>query len=240
MSVRGGDGGSGNFGGFWDQPDERSVGPWIIGVVIAVGFAVMGSIMYLIFFTDTKAGSDSSVQSVPTSGPSSTGQPSAPAQTLTVPTAFDGYKPATGTAAKHALTTMRSSVTESTSTFAGGLTNAKSGVYAKTTGSSSRVMFFAESAADSQALAGELSTKSATSEVDTMLLSFKVATPHTYPAGQLGGALRCGAGKTKAGNSVTACGWSDKATSALVIEPSSITGTAAAKVALALRNAAEQ
>jgi hypothetical protein len=239
MSVHGGDGGSEGYGGFWDQPPERSIGPWIIGAVIAVGLVVMFSVMYIIFFTSAKSGGGGSAQQLPATGPSAASS-SAPGHTLTAPAAFSGYKPATGTAAKHALTNMRGALMDTTSTFAGGLGNARTGVYTKTAGSSARVLFFAESTADSQALATELSSKPATAEADTMLLALKVPTTHTMPAGPLGGALRCGQGKTKAGISVTACAWSDSSTSALVVEPSSITGQAAGKVALALRNAAER
>lgn len=239
MSVHDGDGGSGHYGGFWDHPPERSVAPWIIGAVIASGLAVMGVITYMIFFTKTSAGRDNAAAPPATTGPSSGAQPSAPAHTLTVPTAFDGYKPATSTTAKHALTTMQTALTNSTSKYAGAFANAQTGVYDKGTVASSRIMFAGVAAADSPKLTTDLTAGSAGTVENDMLTIFKVTKPRSYPAGPLGGALRCGSGKSS-GTSVTVCGWTDMATSALVVEPSSLTGTTAAKIALALRKAAEQ
>ena len=119
---------------------------------------------------------------------------------------------------------------------------AKSGkmrVYAKDGDATHPLIFVGMSGNDSPAIANELKSRSASEEVDSTFLGMGVGDAKDYPAGPLGGVLRCGTGPL-GGGTATACAWADSSTVGAVLTPQGGSVASLAGTTLDLRNAAER
>ncbi|MCW2861511.1 MAG: hypothetical protein JWP48_3219 [Actinoallomurus sp.] len=155
---------------------------------------------------------------------------------LTVPKSVGGYRRLTGSVANRLSSTMRKSMGEGSD--AGVYSKARIAIYTKNGNSTRPLIFVGMSASDSPAIAEELKSNSPSQEVDSMFVGMGLGDAKDYPAGPLGGDLRCGKGPMS-DTTATACAWADSSTAGLLIAPDTGGVAALAATTLSLRNAAE-
>jgi hypothetical protein len=165
-------------------------------------------------------------------GTRSASSPTARTQrTLRIPDSFDGYTRSTGPDAQQVVQAIRKAQEQQNAVFAAKM---KVAIYQRRDNARQRVAFIGLAAADDPAIAQELRTNPPAAEVDAALAAMPLSRPKDYPAGPLGGVLRC-AGGARGG---AGCAWGDGSTVG-VVAGSASTPDELARATLALRNAAE-
>ncbi len=160
-------------------------------------------------------------------------------RTITLPKSAAGYTRMTGNVARRLVAASRQNAEKG----AGTVSPAWAAAYAKAkiafyrNGSAPPLVFIGFSATDTPSVAANLRSAQPSAALDSFFLGAGVSHTSDFPAGPLGGALRCGT-TTRAATPVTMCAWTDSSVVALVAEA----GTPKSKlahVALAFRNASE-
>lgn len=113
---------------------------------------------------------------------------------------------------------------------------AKIGLYRRRNGPE-QLVFIGFGARTYPPLTAELRSTPASGELDSFLLGAGVSQTTSYPAGPLGGVLRCGTERSS-GVAVTMCAWADHSSLAILPE-TGISRNRLASLALAFRDAAE-
>jgi len=162
---------------------------------------------------------------------------SGPPRSLVAPTASGTYRLVTGSVADRVAESMKSAMTGK----AGGqglYDNAKIGIYAHPPGEYPKLIFLGLSTADSPALLASLKRTSASAQVDAAFLGAGITDTQDFPAGALGGVMRCGHTE-KSGTPLHMCVWGDHATLGLVLPIDANDDAAAAAIAATFRGDAE-
>lgn len=138
--------------------------------------------------------------------------------TISLPASAAGYHRLTGNVAQRLVTESRQRAIRAAGTvssaWARAYQRAKIGIYQH---GQQRLIFMGFSTADSPQLAVILRQPPSTS-LDSFFLGAGVANTHDFPAGPLGGVLRCGVA-VKAGTQVGVCAWTDSSTLGVTFEP---------------------
>jgi hypothetical protein len=199
--------------GSYQQPPKKSRTGLIVGLAVA-GAAVLLLGGGLVFAglagssAKTTARNDGNLTpavATPEPSPSSPAPTPTPTQapraaTLEIPGSAAGYGQLKGSIAKRSIQQMRRSMGR-TSAVSG---KAKIALYTK---GSSHLIFFGISGADDPEIAAELSN-SPSSSVDSVFVGGGIRGPKDYPAGSMGGVLRC-AKTRQQGVSLAMCAWAD-------------------------------
>jgi hypothetical protein len=223
------------------QPPPKSNTGLIIALAAgaAVVLILVGVLAFVLTRGDDKPKPSPQAGSPTTSSPSQSATPSptptSTTLTLTLPTSVSGYTRSTGSVADRLTTTMRESMIKASPEEAEAFAKAKLGLFTK---GDQRLIFIGVQGSDSPSFASELANKSPSDEVDSMFLGANVSDATDYPAGPLGGTLRCGKG-TSNGTPVAMCGWADSSVAALVLVPG-MQPADLAPITLAFRTASEQ
>jgi hypothetical protein len=167
----------------------------------------------------------SSDSAAPTSAPTS---PSA-VNTFKLPSSVAGYHKETGNVADRIVSQMRAQMTKDPATAAA-YGKARFAIY---TNGGTRLVVVGLAAADDPLIAAGLRSTSPSGEVDQMMVGAGIGNTSDYPAGPLGGVLRCGKGTT-----LTMCGWADSSVGVGVI--SNVPASRLARITLSIRAASEK
>jgi len=162
---------------------------------------------------------------------------SGPPRSLVAPTASGTYKLVTGTVADRVAESMKSAMTGK----AGGrglYDNAKIGIYSNPPGADPKLIFLGLSTADSPALRESLKRSSASAQVDAAFLGAGITDAQDFPAGALGGVMRCGH-TDNSGTTLHMCVWGDHATLGMVLPIDASDDAGAAAIAATFRGNAE-
>ena len=219
------------------QPPKKTNKGLITGLLIAGAVVVLGGAAVAVGVAssgdDNKPAAASGAAS-PSSSPSEVdaGVP----HSLTVPRSVGGYRRLTGSVADRLASTMRKSMGEGSD--ADDYSKARLAIYTKGGATTRPLIFVGIAAGDSPAITEELKTNSPSQEVDSMFINLGFGDAKDYPAGPLGGSLRCGKG-AMSGTTGAACGWADSSTSGLLLAPGTSDVAKLASTTLALRNSAE-
>jgi hypothetical protein len=227
------------------EPPKKSRTGLIVGLVIG-GVVVLGGAAALIGLSAGSSGSSgddgkpapvTSSAAPPSSSPSAVeaGVP----HSIVVPRSVGDYRQMTGSVADRLASTMRKSMGQSQGAYAEAYSKAKIAIYSKDGDSAHPLIFVGMSGNDSPAIANELKSRSASEEVDSTFLGMGLGDAKDYPAGPLGGVLRCGTGPL-GGGTAAACAWADSSTVGAVLTPESGSVVSLAGTTLDLRNAAER
>lgn len=165
---------------------------------------------------------------------------SATAHTLTRPASAAGYTRLTGNVGRRLETEVRQQARRGAAkvspAWATAFTRAQIGLYSQP-GTDSRLIFFGFSARGTPTIASILRAQAPSAGLDSFFLGAGVASTHDFPAGLLGGVLRCGT-TNQSQTRLTMCAWDDSSVLAAVAG-AGISQRALARVTLAFRNAAE-
>jgi hypothetical protein len=162
---------------------------------------------------------------------------SGPPRSLVAPTASGTYTVVSGSVADRVAESMKSAMTGK----AGGqglYENAKIGIYSNPPGGNPKLIFIGLSTADSPALLTSLKKSSASAQVDAAFLGAGIKDAQDFPAGALGGVMRCGHAQ-QSGATLHMCVWGDHATLGLVLPIDASDDAAAAAIAATFRGDAE-
>lgn len=162
--------------------------------------------------------------------------PSAGSHTIAIPASAAGYTQMTGNVARRLIAATRKQASKASPDLAAAYAKAKIGYYTRP-GSPTRLVFVGFSAADSAQIASAMRSEGPSAGLDSFLLGAGVSNTNDFPAGPLGGVLRCGK-TTRAGVPVTICAWEDSSVLAMVAEGAT-SQRRLARVSLAFRAAAE-
>jgi hypothetical protein len=212
------------------MPPKKSRAGLIIALCTAATVVVFGGLAVLIGVSSggkQKSGAIPVEPSASTSGPGTA--PTDTPHSIDIPASFGDYKRVTGSVADRLAQKMRNSLDSSGKTYA----KAKIGIYYKNGGSQQPLIFVGMSANDIPELASELRSRASSEEVDSMFLGMGVTDTSDFPAGPLGGVLRCGKRTT------AACAWADGSVVGMVVTPLSPDIVSLGATTLALRTAAE-
>jgi hypothetical protein len=163
---------------------------------------------------------------------------SGPPRTMTVPASSNGYMLMSGNVADRVAEEMKSSMTSKSNPGGNTFSNAKIGIYTKGSADQPSMIFLGLSAADTPAFAKELKNRSQSAEVDTAFIGAGIKDTKDFPAGPLGGVMRCGH-KVEGAATLQMCVWIDHATMGLVLPIDAADEDAAAAIALKFRADAE-
>jgi hypothetical protein len=222
-------------------PPKKSHKGLVTGIVIAGAVVVLGGAAVAVGV----ASSGDDKPAAATSGvPSASSAPTSPVDSgvphsIVVPKSVGDYRQMNGSVADRLASTMRKSMGQSADGYAEVYAKAKIAIYTKNGNTQRPLVFVGLVGDDSPQLAAELKSNSPSKEVDSTFLGMGINNAKDYPAGPLGGALRCGSGSVGAGNA-TACAWADSSTVGMLIETGGSGVPALAKTTLDLRNAAER
>ncbi|MFL6055696.1 MAG: hypothetical protein ACJ72W_22760 [Actinoallomurus sp.] len=150
---------------------------------------------------------------------------------IKVPDAFDDYTRSTGADAQRVIQAIRQAQAQGNSIFAA---NMKLGVYQRRGNAQQRLAFLGLAGGDHPSIAQELQANPPAAEVNSALAAMPLTAPKDYPAGPLGGVLRCAPGS----HGGAGCAWGDGSTIG-VVAASTVSAEELARATLALRNAAE-
>jgi hypothetical protein len=150
---------------------------------------------------------------------------------IRVPDSFDDYTRMTGAEAQRVIQAIRKAQAQQNPVFAA---NMKLGVYQKRGSAQQRLAFLGLAGGDHPTIAQELRSNPPAAEVNSALAAMPLTAPKDYPAGPLGGVLRCAPGA----HGGAGCAWGDGATVG-VVAASAASADELARTTLALRNAAE-
>lgn len=252
-SYGGSYGGQGGFGGTAPYGGQTQYGPvmeppkkgrtgLIVGLVIG-GVVVIGGAAALIGLSSSGSGGEKPAAVTTSAAPSPSSSPSAVdaglPHSIVVPKSVGDYRQMTGSVADRLAATMRKSMGQSQGAYAEAYSKAKIAIYSKNGDAAHPLIFVGMSGNDSPAIAGELKSRSASEEVDSTFLGMGLGDAKDYPAGPLGGVLRCGTGPL-GGGTAAACAWADSSTVGAVLTPQSGSVASLAGTTLDLRNAAER
>jgi len=196
------------------------------GLIVALSIAgvlVLGVVALAVIGTNQKKKADQAV--------------SGPPRSLVAPTASGSYKLVTGGVADRIAESMKSAMTGK----AGGqglYDHAKIGIYSNPPGENPQLIFIGLSTADSPALLTRLKKSSASAQVDAAFLGAGISDTQDFPAGALGGVMRCGHA-ARSGTALHMCVWGDHATLGLVLPVDASDDAAAAAIAATFRGDAE-
>lgn len=221
------------------EPPKKRHAVRIIGVAIVAVVVVLGVVAGVIGASSRgDKSADASPASPASASPSAAGA-DVPQHTIKVPKTFGGYRRITGDVADRLTQTMRKSMDkEGNGKYAGLYAKAKIAIYAKKSDATQTLVFIGLASSDGPAVARELKSTSPSDEADAAFVGMGIGQTKDFPAGPLGGVLRCGAGSME-GSGMAACTWADSSTAGLVLVPESRNATALAGSTLKLRNAAE-
>ena len=166
--------------------------------------------------------------------------PAAAVHTITLPAAADGFFIIKSPLADRYTAQLRNEIAASPGTLAREAPAMKTGMYAGQGFSGPAVMFIGLSAKDAPAFNRHMKQTKPSVVTDQMLQAAGALQTTRFPAGQLGGVLRCGHGTQKRGIAVSACAWADHSTIGAVVASPATTDQMIAGVALAFRTAAER
>jgi hypothetical protein len=214
------------------RPPRKSRAGLIIALATAGAVVVFGGLAVAIGLSAGKGerGATATASSAPSASTEAT--PSDTPHTIDVPASAGGYKRVTGSVADRLTKSMRKTLGTAGTAYA----NAKLGIYFKNADSQKSLIFIGMSGQDVPDLAEELRSRSPSEEVDSTFMGMGITDTSDFPAGPLGGTLRCG--KRPAGEGA-ACAWADHSVLGMVMTPLSSDTVSLGATALALRNAAE-
>lgn len=235
--------GSGGPGGFGVEPPKKSRAGLIVGLAVGAAVLIIGGAIAIVALVpgghDKPVAASSSASSSSSSGATPPVTGGGGHHTLTVPETVGPYRRMTGSVADRLAETMRKSMNQDSSgKYADVYAKSKIAIYSKNGDATHPLIFVGLSADDSPSIAQELQSRTPSEEVDSTFLGMGIGDAKDYPAGPLGGVLRCGTGPMS-GSTAAACAWADSSTVGALITPG--TGSAAdlAATTLDLRNAAE-
>jgi hypothetical protein len=130
---------------------------------------------------------------------------------------------------------MRESMIKAQPADADAFAKARLGLYTK---GELKLIYLGVQGSDSPAFAQELASKSSSDEVDSLFIGANVTNATDYPAGPLGGTLRCGKG-TSNGTEMVMCGWADSSVVGMLLGVGMTSTSDLADITLAFRSAAE-
>ncbi len=209
------------------------------GLVILIAVVVLAIVLTSKKDSTTAASSGSATP--PPSSPASSASPSpadspaAGSRSLSVPTSVSGYTLSTGSVSDRLLTSMRESMIKAQPADADAFAKAKLGLYTK---GDQKLIYLGVQGSDSPAFAGELASKTSSDEVDSLFIGANVSNATDFPAGPLGGTMRCGKGSSN-GTAMVMCGWADSSVVGMLLGVGMTSTSDLADVALAFRTAAE-
>ena len=222
-------------------PPKKSHKGLVTGIVVAAAVIVLGGAAAAV---GVASSGDDKKPAAASSAASPSGAPTSPVDSgvphsIVVPTSVGDYKRLNGGVANRLASTMRKAMGESGDGYADVYRSAKIAIYTKDGDTQRPLIFVGLQGSDSPQIAEELKSHSASQEVDSTFLGMGIGDAEDYPAGLLGGALRCGTGAVGAGNA-GACAWADSSTVGMVIQTGGNDVKALAKTTLDLRNSAER
>ncbi|GAA4639218.1 hypothetical protein GCM10023196_099960 [Actinoallomurus vinaceus] len=223
------------------MPPKKSRAGLIIALSTAGAVVVFGGLAILIGLSSSGDKQNPSAATAAPSAPSASSSVPAAAPTdtprsLDTPASVGDYKRITGSVADRMIQNMRKSMGKGTGTTATVYAKAKIAIYLKKGDTQEPLVFVGMSGDDIPELATELHSRSSSEEVDSMFLGMGVTDTSDFPAGPLGGVLRCGKGTTGAS---AACAWADGSVVGMVLTPLGSDTVTLGATTLALRNAAE-
>lgn len=159
-------------------------------------------------------------------------------RTVRIPESVAGYRRITGGVADRMTENLRRSMKQQNQ-YGTAYSKAKIAIYAKPGRSEQPLIFVGLPGRDIPELAAELRSRPPSEEVDSIFMGMGVLNAKDYPAGPLGGVLRCGKGASDGNGNAAACVWADGSVVGLVMTPLNSDVPGLARTTLALRNAAE-
>lgn len=207
----------------------------VVGALVALGLLGTAAVFALSASVSSAnpAGTPSG-SPLPSTPASTTPTPSEPVHSITLPDSAGGFTRTTGNVTDRLISAMRGGMSKD-ATSAAALRNAKIGAYTK---GNQRIIFFGLSTADSSAFADEMKIHDPSLEVDSMFTGAGITHTDDYPAGPLGGVLRCGQ-RTAGSVHMSVCTWSDSSAFGSVFGPNMLPRRLA-QTALGFRAAAER
>jgi hypothetical protein len=247
----GGPYGPGGPPGYGAAPPPRKNRTGLVVALVAAGaVVVLGGTAVAIGLSSGKDGtpvaaSTSPAPPTPTPTTSATPSPSFPAagglpHSIVVPTEFDDYSRLTGSVADRLIESMRKSAGSQEGPYAEAVNKSKVAIYTQNGDATQRLIFVGVSGNDSPTIAEELQSRTPSEEVDSTFLGMGITDTKDYPAGPLGGVLRCGVGTVSGGTRAAACAWADSSTVGSLLTPADVALEDLAHTTLDLRSAAEQ
>lgn len=221
-------------------PPKKSRVGLIIAVSTAAAVVIFGGVAVALGLSSgnkPKPHATGAAPSAPQESPADTTSPdTGTGRSLVIPASAGGYRHLTGSVADRTASGMRRAMTKSQGQYADVYAKAKIAIYRKSSDAQQSLIFIGMSGSDSPQIAAELQSRSASDEVDSVFMGMGVTDANDYPAGPLGGVLRCGKGAT---GSNAGCAWADGSVVGMVVAPLDSNVTTLARTTLALRNAAE-
>lgn len=174
--------------------------------------------------------------------PAPAATPSAPGgmRSITVPGSVDGYRRRTGRVADRMAENLRKAMEAAQSQYGTAYGKAKIAIYEPAGASGRPLVFVGLPGKDIPQLAAELRSRPSSAEVDSVFMGMGIMDAKDYPAGPLGGVLRCGKGNAGGTATAAACVWADGSVVGLAMTPLNADVPGLARLTLALRNAAER
>lgn len=209
-------------------PRRRPILGWSIGACVVLAVVLVAALAIIVAADRKDDKSSQGRVATP-----STATPPTPLNTLTTPSSVGPYKLQTGNIARRLVTEMRQQMEKTGPPEPGASDKVKAALYSN---GDDQLIFIGLPGKDIPSLAAELRKRSASASVDQMFYGAGYSDADDYPAGPLGGALRCG--KSKQGVAFAMCAWADQSTMAMVIGPQ-MSLQKLAPLTLTLRNAAE-
>jgi hypothetical protein len=208
------------------------------GTAVAIGLSSGGG-------AKPVAATTSPAAPTPVPTPSVTPSPTFPAadgvpHSIVVPSEFDDYHRLTGSVADRLIESMRKSAGSEGGTYAEAVNKSKVAIFTRNGDDTQRLIFVGVSGNDSPVIAAELRSRTPSEEVDSTFLGMGITDTKDFPAGPLGGVLRCGNGTVSGGTKAAACAWADSSTVGSLLTPAGIELEDLAHTTLDLRSAAEQ
>jgi hypothetical protein len=227
--------GTPSYGPGGERPKKSRAG-LIIGLAVVAVIVVIGAVAVVL---GTSSGDDKSAAASSSSAPSASAADADVAHMITPPRAFGDYRRLTGSSARRLVQSMRKSASGSDNgTYAEVGAQAKIAIYTKNRDSTHPLVFVGLSSSDSPSIAQELKSRSLSEVADKGLMGMRIGQAKDFPAGTLGGVLRCGTGSVK-GTGTAGCMWVDSSTTGMVLVAGTRNVSAVASATLKLRKAAE-
>lgn len=165
-------------------------------------------------------------------------KPTAVQRTVVTPDSVDGYTIMTGNVAERAAAQAREGAVKAAPGWQRDAAAMKVGVYTQQGHAGVGLVFIGLAAHEAPDFAAQLRSQSPSGTADDFLLGLGISNATDFPAGPLGGVLRCGHA-TPNGVDIGGCIWVDASTAGMFIIPGASPDSSNAAVALAFRHAAE-
>jgi len=140
-------------------------------------------------------------------------------RTLTVPAQAAGYTQITGSDVDKLLSDLKKQFAKSTPMFSQAATKMRLAVYGVNGSSTPSLIYLGFAKSDSSQLAVMWQMDSNSQALDAFFNGGGVSHTTDYPAGPMGGLLRCGS-VTSSGSSLATCAWMDSSVLGVLMEPS--------------------